>query len=187
MEPLAVAALAVLVGSSDSVRPVASMAELAELFDLAHVSRAPARFDEAELAQLSARTLHALPYATVADRLAALGSGGEGFWLAVRGNLARIEEALDWWRIVNGPVTPVIDDESVVKAAAETLPAGPLEASVWKPWTDAVKAATGAKGKALFMPLRLALTGRDHGPELGPLLPFMGRERILARLSGRSA
>lgn len=188
MEPLAVAALAVLTGSSDAVRPVASLDELAELFDLAHVSRAPARFDETELASLSARTLHHLPYMTVRPRLAAIDAdGGESFWLAVRGNLDRIGDAVMWRRIVLGEIAPRIEDASFIDAARACLPPGSIDAGTWKAWTDALKVATGAKGRALFMPLRLALTGLDHGPELGPLLPLMGRARIEARLAGKAA
>ena len=187
-EPLAVAALAVLVGSAESVRPVESLEELAMLVDLAHVSRAPAKFDEAELAQLNARTLHQMEFQAAAPRLGALGvGGGEAFWLAVRGNLSSFAEVTDWWGVVAGTVTPVIEDQAFAAAAALALPSGELDGGSWKAWTDAIKASTGAKGKALFMPLRLALTGREHGPELAPLLPLMGRERVLARLSGKTA
>lgn len=188
MEPLAVAVLAVLTGSSDAVRPVGSMAELAGLFDLAHVSRAPARFDEAELAALSARTLHRMSYEAAAVRLQALGIGGdEAFWVAVRGNLARFDEAASWWRVVAGTVAPVIEDSAFVTLAAAHFPQGALDGGSWRQWTDAVKAATGVKGRALFMPLRLALTGLDHGPELAQLLPLIGRDKALARLSGLTA
>lgn len=188
VEALAVAALAVLVGSSDAVRPVASLDELAGLVELAHVSRAPAKFDEHELETLSARTLHQLPYAAVADRLAALGvEGGEAFWLAVRGNLGRLDEAKRWWRVVHGPLAPVIADAVFASDAAALLPPEPFDTATWKSWTGAVAAASGAKGKALFMPLRLALTGLDHGPELAVLLPLIGRDKALKRLHGESA
>lgn len=188
VEPLAVAALAVLVGTSDAVRPVASLDELAALVDLAHVSRAPAKFDEHELEALSARTLHQLPYAAVAERLAQAGiPGGEAFWLAVRGNLGHFGEARQWWQVVEGPVTPVIADADFARRAAELLPAEPFDATTWKSWTQGVAAATGAKGKALFMPLRQALTGLDHGPELAALLPLIGRDKALKRLAGETA
>jgi glutamyl-tRNA synthetase len=188
VEALAVAALATLVGTSDAVRPVASLDELAGLVDLAHVSRAPAKFDEHELETLSARTLHQLPLAAVADRLAALGiAADEAFWQAVRGNLAKLDEAAQWWRVVQGPIVPVIADPGFAVAAAGLLPAEPFDATTWKSWTQAVSAATGAKGKALFMPLRQALTGFDHGPELAALLPLIGREKALKRLAGESA
>jgi glutamyl-tRNA synthetase len=188
MEPLAVAALAVLTGSADAVRPVESLEELAGLIELAHISRAPARFDEHELAALNARTLHAMPYARARARLEAREiGGGEAFWLAVRGNLARFDEVRGWWDVVGKPLTPVISDEAVCAAARALLPPGEPTPETWKPWTEAVKAQTGAKGRALFMPLRLALTGLDHGPELAPLLPFIGRARVLARLAGEKA
>ncbi|MBN9456565.1 MAG: glutamate--tRNA ligase [Bosea sp.] len=188
VEPLAVAALAVLVGTSDAVRPVASLDELASLVELAHVSRAPAKFDEHELETLSARTLHQMPFMAVADRLAAAGiGGGEAFWLAVRGNLGKFEEAKLWWRVVEGPVVPVITEPDFAAKAAAALPPEPYDAASWKNWTQAVSAATGARGKALFMPLRQALTGLDHGPELAALLPLIGREKALKRLAGESA
>ncbi|WP_199088703.1 glutamate--tRNA ligase [Bosea sp. ASV33] len=188
VEALAVAALATLVGTSDAVRPVASLDELAGLVELAHVSRAPAKFDEHELETLSARTLHQLPLAAVADRLAALGVlADEPFWQAVRGNLTKLDEAAQWWRVVQGPVSPVIADPGFATTAAGLLPAEPFDATTWKSWTQAVSAATGTKGKALFMPLRQALTGLDHGPELAALLPLIGREKALRRLAGESA
>ncbi|TAJ26901.1 glutamate--tRNA ligase [Bosea sp. (in: a-proteobacteria)] len=188
VEPLAVAALAVLVGTSDAVRPVASLDELAGLVELAHVSRAPAKFDEHELEALSARTLHQMPYEQVAERLTEAGlPGGEPFWQAVRGNLTKLDEAKIWWQVVQGKVTPVIADRDFARRAAELLPAEPFDATTWKSWTQGVAAATGAKGKALFMPLRQALTGLDHGPELAALLPLIGRDKALKRLAGESA
>ncbi|WP_052341411.1 glutamate--tRNA ligase [Salinarimonas rosea] len=188
LEPLAVAALAVLVGSSDAVRPVASLEELAALVDLGHVSRAPARFDEAELAALNARIVHEMSFEAVAPRLAAMGvGGGAAFWEAVRGNVGTLAEARDWWDVVAGPVVPVVEDAPFCARAAEALPPEPWDAGTWKSWTDAVKAATGAKGRALFMPLRKALTGRDHGPELAALLPLIGRDKAAARLAGDTA
>jgi glutamyl-tRNA synthetase len=188
LEPLAVAALAVLVGSADSVRPVADLDELARLIDFSHISRAPAKFDEHELEQLNARLVHEMPYEAVRDRLAKLGiEGGEAFWLAIRSNLGKVDDAAQWWPVVNGPVQPVVEDRAFVEKAAEALPPAPWDSATWKTWTEAVKAATGAKGKALFMPLRLALTGVDHGPELAALLPLIGPERAKARLAGRVA
>jgi glutamyl-tRNA synthetase len=188
LEPQAVASLAVLVGSAEAVRPVKDMNELARLIDFAHISRAPAKFDEAELEHLNARLVHELAYDEVKDRLAALGiGGGEAFWLAVRTNLTKVSDAAEWWSVVEGPIEPVIAEPAVVSAAAKTLPPAPWDGSTWKGWTETVKAATGAKGKALFMPLRLALTGRDHGPELAPLLPLIGPERARRRLAGETA
>jgi glutamyl-tRNA synthetase len=188
LEPQSVASLAVLVGSAEAVRPVADLNELARLIDFSHISRAPAKFDESELEHLNARLIHEMPYEAARERLAQLDAdAGEAFWLAVRGNLTKVQDAVEWARVVSGPVTPVIEDKAFIEAATNVLPPTPWDAATWKAWTEAVKTATGVKGKALFMPLRLALTGLDHGPELGALLPLIGPERAMARLSGQAA
>ncbi len=187
-EPAAVASLAVLVGSAEAVRAVADLDELAGLVDFAHISRAPARFDEAELDHLNAHLVHAMPFLAVRDRLGSLGvGGGEEFWVAVRSNLTKVPEAVSWWRIVDGEISPEIDDLHFTTAAAKLLPPEPWDASTWKTWTGAVKRETGAQGRALFMPLRRALTGLDHGPELAALLPLIGLEKAKARLAGETA
>ena len=186
IESLAVAALAVLVGSAEAVRPVDSLDELAQLVDLSHLSHAAARFDEAELEALSARMLHRMPYAAVADRLAALGVAGpdaEALWLAVRGNLSRLDDAALWRQVVGGEVAPIVEDADFLSLAAANAPEAPWDQSTWGAWTTRLRELTGRKGRALFHPLRLALTGRDAGPELALLLPLIGRARALARLS----
>ena len=172
IEPLAVAALAVLVGSAEAVRPVASLDELAELIDLSQLSHGAARFDEAELEALSARTLHRASYAAVADRLAALGVAGsnaEALWLAVRGNLSRLDDAVIWRQVAEGEVAPIVEDADYLRLAAACAPEGAWDQSTWGAWTARLKERTGRKGRALFHPLRLALTGREAGPDLGPL------------------
>jgi glutamyl-tRNA synthetase len=189
VEALAVAALAVLVGSAEAVRPVGSLDELATFVDLGQLSHGAARFDEAELDALSARVLHQTPYAAVAERLAAIGvagPGAEAFWNAVRGNLFRFSDATDWREVVESDIEPVVEDRSYLDLAASRLPVGVWNASTWSEWTNDLKALTGRKGRALYHPLRLALTGRDAGPELAALLPLIGRSRALARLSAPS-
>jgi len=188
IEPMAVASLAVLIGTSESVSAARSMDALAERFDPAATSKSAAKFDPAELAALNRALVHAMPFVEVEERLAALGIAGdkaEPFWLAVRGNLDRVADAGPWWRIVReGPrEKPALsaEDAAFVSAAFDALPPEPWDATTWKLWTDRVKAATGRKGRALFMPLRLALTGREQGPELADLLPLLGREGTLAR------
>jgi glutamyl-tRNA synthetase len=190
IEPLAIAALATLTGSSDAVHPVASLQELGGLFDLSHVSRGAARFDENELATLSARTLHAMAFADVSERLVEAGVFGakaEAFWLAVRGNLETFSDVREWWRVVEQSSDPIIEDADYCKAALALLPDEPYDAQTWSRWTGAIKEQTGRKGKMLFHPLRLALTGKESGPELAQLLPLMGRVKAAARLSGQSS
>lgn len=182
LEAMAVVSHAALLGTSDNIHPCADYAELVEGFDLHKLSRAPARFDEAELAHLNAKLLHHLPWDAVKDRL---GYGSEAFWTAVRGNVEKLSDSKTWFDVVTNRIKPVIADEdrAFVAAARQLLPLEPWDHTTWKAWTEAVKSATGRKGKALFMPLRLALTGLDHGPELAQLLPLIGRERVLERLS----
>jgi glutamyl-tRNA synthetase len=106
--------------------------------------------------------------------------------MAVRGNLTTLADVDSWWTTIAGTITPQIagEDRDFITAAARLLPPAPWNGETWKVWTDAVKAETGRKGKGLFMPLRLALTGLDHGPELALLLPLIGRERARERLGG---
>jgi len=188
LEPLAVTSYAATIGTSDPIAPHTSLEELVQVFDFAKLSRAPARFDPHDLRLLNAKLLHVLPYAAVATRLEDMGiSGGEVFWEAVRGNLAVLADAKIWWLVVNGPLEPVVENGDLCQSAAKLLPPEPWDAETWPAWSSAVKAATGAKGKALFQPLRLALTGEAHGPELKHLLPLIGRDRALARLEGKTA
>jgi glutamyl-tRNA synthetase len=188
IEALAVVSYAATIGTSDPVAPHVNLDTLVRSFDFAKLSRAPARFDPAELRALNAKLLHMLPFAAVAERLKAMGiKGGEAFWEAVRGNLAVLGDAKFWWEVVHGPLAPVIESRDLCRAAARLLPPEPWDAETWSAWSQAVKEATGAKGRALFQPLRLALTAREHGPELKQLLPLIGRERAAARLEGRAA
>ncbi len=183
IEPEAVVALLARLGTSDPVEPVVDRQGLIDAFNFARFGRAPARFDEAELAQLNTRIVHQLPFDRVA---AALPAGMDAAaWDAVRGNLDRVSDAADWWQVVTGPVDPVEldeDDRAFVAAAAQVVGEMAWDAP-WATLTAALKTATGRKGKALFLPLRLALTGKAHGPDMAALLPLIGRERAVARLT----
>jgi glutamyl-tRNA synthetase len=190
IESLAVATAAVLTGSSVALHPVGSLDELAASFDLGELSRTVARFDPAELAALSARTLHGLSFEAVRERLKAYDIAGhkaKPFWLATRGNLSAFLDVVDWWRVVAGEIAPIVEDPEFLVAARENMPGEPWDETVWANWTKALKDVTGRKGRALFHPLRLALTGRDNGPELAALLPLIGKAKAVARLSGRAA
>jgi glutamyl-tRNA synthetase len=185
IEPQAVRALLARIGTSDPVEPVADMAPLIAGFDFTRFGRAPARFDEGELAQLNARILHQTPYAAVADRLPT--GMGAAEWEAVRPNLNTVAQAAAWWQVIEGPVEapePAGDDRAYLAQAAEV--AGQIDwgNDPWHALTAALKDATGRKGKTLFLPLRLALTGRAQGPDMAALLPLIGRDRTIARLNG---
>ena len=187
-EPMAIASLAVLVGSSEAIRAIPNLVELSKLVDFSHISRAPAKFDPLELDQLNAKLLHEMSYEQAKPRLEKLNvGGGEAFWLAVRANVARLPQVTEWWTIVNHPVTPLIEDREFIEKALTFLPEEPWDADTWKKWTSPLAKETGRKGRLLYMPLRQALTGFDHGPELALLLPLIGRKRTVERLSGKTA
>jgi glutamyl-tRNA synthetase len=183
-EPIAIAIMASLTGTSLPIETYETLDEIANRLDFSMISHGAARFDPAELDSLNARLLHTLPYEGAAARLSALGLEGEAMWLLLRENLRKFNDIAEWSKLVTGPVEPVISDEDrdFLALAKALLPAEPWDDTTWSQWTDALKTATGRKGKALFMPLRLALTGRHDGPELKSLLPLAGRKACLDRL-----
>lgn len=188
IEAMAVANLAALTGTSDDVQPLHGMMQLAEVFDPSHASKSAAKFDVADLDRLNRAILHDMSFLEAQDRLAAMAISGEKaeqFWNIVRGNIDKLHDALDWWKIIrDGPANPVdfnFEDTVFIREAFALLPQEPWSPAVWREWTEAVREATGRKGRALNMPLRLAITGREDGPGMGQLLPMLGREGILAR------
>lgn len=184
IEPEALIALLARLGTADPVDPALDADALAASFDLAHFGRAPARFDEAELHRINAAVVHRLPYAR-ARHLLPEGMSEAG-WDAIRPNLAHIGEAGEWWRVVTGPVSPppfADEDRAYLAQAADLLAA---RSDDWHMLTSALKRSTGRKGKALFLPLRQALTGHDHGPEMAMLLPLIGKDVAVRRLRAAS-
>jgi glutamyl-tRNA synthetase len=181
LEAMAVVSHAALLGTSDNIHPCTDYKELVEGFDLHKLSRAPGRFDEKELLALNAKLLHMLPWDAVKARLP---EHSEAFWLAVRGNIGKLADVKHWADVLLPGHKGVVadDDRAFISTARGLLPAEPWDGTTWKIWTDAVKLSTDRKGKSLFMPLRLALTGLDHGPELTALLPLIGREDAINRL-----
>ena len=187
IEPAAITSLLARLGTSDPVEPVTEPRVLADGFAFDRLGRAPARFSMDELWQLNAKVLHLTPYERVADRLSGMGVS-EALWAAIRGNLDKLADAALWKDVTEGTVEPVIEegDRAFCETAAEHVPSGELSADDWKPFVDAVKDATGRKGKGLFMPLRRALTGQERGPEMADLFPLIGSEKARARLRGEA-
>ncbi|HWK35000.1 glutamate--tRNA ligase [Sphingomonas sp.] len=182
IEPEAVVALLARIGTSQPVEPLVDRAPLVAGFDFAHFGRAPARFDEAELAGVNARIVHQLPYDAVRERLPA-GIGAEA-WDAIRPNLERVADAAEWWGVIEGPVAATADpaDRDFLIQAAAIAESIDWSADPWHALTGALKDASGRKGKPLFLPLRRALTGRDHGPDMAALARLIGRDRAIERL-----
>jgi glutamyl-tRNA synthetase len=186
LEPMAIISLLARLGSADPIEPFTNIQDLVASFDMNKFSKGAPKFDMEELLRLNAKIIHNTPYETVNVRLGHmdLAEVDEHFWNSVRPNLTKLSDIKEWWHVANGPVEPVIDDRDFITQAASVLPPAPWNDGTWKSWTDAVKTATGRKGKDLFMPLRKALTGMEHGPELAVLLPLIGPDKAKARLSG---
>ncbi|HRD46831.1 MAG TPA: glutamate--tRNA ligase [Caulobacter sp.] len=188
-EPLAVVSHLARIGTSDPLEPGASITALAGDFAFGKMAHRAARWDPEDLAKVNAAIIHAMPYSEAKQRLEAVGADlGEDFWLAIRQNLVLFKDVAQWAGVVGGAVAPAIaeEDRPVVQAALELLPDA-VDQTTWSAWTGAVKDRTGAKGRGLFMPLRKALTGLDHGPDMGAILPLIGRDKAARRLAGETA
>jgi glutamyl-tRNA synthetase len=183
-EAMAVATMAALTGTSLPVEPYQNLEAIAERLDLSMISKGPARFDPTELESLNARLLHAMPFEAARPRLQALGLADEALWLGLRGNLRRFGDIAGLARLAKGPVVPRIapEDRGFVDEARSRLPPVPWDETTFAAWIEPLKAASGRKGRALFEPLRLALTGTADGPDLKALLPLIGREEAVRRL-----
>ena len=185
LEALAITSLLARLGTSDPVLPETDIDALSNGFDFARVGRAPARFDEAELESLNAKILHKTEFSAVRDRLEALGVS-ETLWDAIHENLTRLKDAAEWKDIIEGEIDPVIENAELTAMAADLAP-DVLDTESWSVITKALMEKAGVKGKKLFMPLRLALTGKPRGPEMATILPLIGAEKARQRLRGERA
>jgi glutamyl-tRNA synthetase len=183
VEPMALLDVLARIGTSQPVEPIASLEELAESFDFSTFGRAPAHFDASEVELINSRLLHHLDFASVADRLPK--GASEQDWLALRGNLERLGDVSDWLVVLHGDVDPPelgYDERLLVKEAAAVAEKLDWSAEPWRALTEQLKRSTGKKGRELFHPLRLALTGRESGPEMVPLVAVIGKAATVRRL-----
>ena len=187
LEPMAVSSLASLIGTGQDVEACSSLDELSKVFDPQKVSRSNAKFDAGDLDGLNEKLLHDMAYDVAAPRLAQKGWDlGEAFWHAVRANISRFDDVAVWHQVVSGDVDAAEmddDDKAFVAGALQHLPDEPWDDEIWSTWTGILKGETGRKGRALFMPLRKALTGQGHGPDMKEMLPLIGRANTVRRLS----
>lgn len=179
--PMSITSLLAKLGTSDAVQAFESMEALIHSFDLSKFGRAPANYDAGELLKLNEKLIHSAPFAAVQHRVQGL---DEATWLAIRSSLKTLDEAAQWVELIHTPPQAQLpeDDRAFVHSTIPHLPPEPWGEATYDTWIAAVKPTTERKGKALFMPIRLALTGMEHGPELKVLLPLLGRERVLERL-----
>ncbi len=185
LEAMSIVSLMARLGTSDSIEPFSDVNDVIKTFDISKFSRGTPKFDEEELNRINAKILHEMDFLAIKERLNSIGLSDidEEFWLTVRPNIEKLSDLQEWWQVAKGPVTPKIDDVEFISQALELLPSAPWNENTWKEWTKAVKEKTGRKGRDLFMPLRQALTGMDHGPELGLLLLLIGEDKVKERLS----
>ena len=183
IEPMALLSLMARLGANEPVELRSSMEELIDGFDLSQFGSAPTKFDVADLGPMTAKAVAALPYREMEQSLADLGVPADiapAFWEVARENVATRAGIADWWALCRDGAAPLVDaeDADFVATAKDLLPAQPWDGDSWKSWTTAVKEATGRKGRGLFMPLRKALTGMEHGPDMSKLMPLLQKHRL---------
>ena len=183
LEPMAVLSLLARLGTSDPIEAFNALDPLIDSFDFSKFSRASAKFDPNEIFRLNAKILHETAYEDVKDRIEGV---DEELWLAVRGNIERLRDIEEMRRIIEGPIEPVIEEPDFISEALAALP-DTFDEQTWSAWTSALKDKTGRKGKALFMPLRQAITGMSHGPEMDKLLLLIGPDKVKERLADKKA
>lgn len=189
LEPMSIVSLMARLGTSDPIEAYTDHASLIKDFDFSKFSRSTPKFDPEELVRLNAKILHETEFAAVQSRLKDMGLGelDENFWNAVRPNLEKFNDIQEWWKMVNDPTSSIIDaeDKDFTAQAASVLPPAPWTTETWSEWIGKIKEISDRKGKGLFMPLRKALTGMEHGPELNNILPLLGEDKVKARLLGK--
>ena len=178
VEPFALLSLLARLGTSDPIELRTEMAALIDGFDIEKFGTAPTKFDADDLYPLTGRYLQTLPLESVQSDIEALGVPAdqiEQFWMVVRENISTMHDVAGWWTLCSEGAEPLIDEEdsAFVAEALKLLPDGPFDSSTWSAWTSAVKEASGRKGRGLFMPLRKAITGQSHGPDMGALMPLL--------------
>ena len=176
LEPMSLLSLMARLGSSDPIEAYTTVKPLIESFDFSKFSRSTPKFDSEELVRLNAKILHETSFENIQDRLKEekLNDMDELFWNVVKCNIAKLRDSHEWWDVAHGPVQPIIEQEDAAftHQAADLLPPAPWDENTWHEWIAKIKEESGRKGKTLFMPLRKALTGKEHGPELPNLLPL---------------
>jgi glutamyl-tRNA synthetase len=186
IEPMSINCLLARLGTSQPVEAKYSLDELAAGFDLSTFSRTPPRFDMSDLENLNRKIYQVWPYAALQQKLKDLKAEGisEQIWNLIKGNISTLDELTQWQQVFFGDISNSADDKDYLAIALTLLPSEPWTIETWSSWTGAIKAKTGRKGRELFMPLRKALTGFDHGPEMKEVLPLLGEKLVRNRLGG---
>ncbi len=170
-------------GSSEPIELFDNLSDLTENFNISNFGAQPTKFDLNDISPISKKYISGLDVSVVSEFLLNSGIPADkipDFWLMVRDNINTQAEVKNWWSICFEGVTPLIDKEDLefISIAKSLLPVGTFDENTWKIWTSEIKEVTGRKGKALFMPLRKALTGVEHGPDMSKLLPLLQKINI---------
>ena len=183
VENMAICSYLAKLGTSEDIRSFYSLEELAETLDFSKIGRAQPKFDVEELKHFNTKHIHNMPFEAVQNRV----NVSADFWEKVKANIEIVDDIKVWEKICVGEITPVIENKELTDLAADLLPKTELTADAFNIWLGDVKAKTGLKGKDLFHPIRLALTGEASGPELKTLLGLIGYDKAYQRLKGQKA
>jgi len=188
LEPMSVCSLLSRLGTSEPIEAFEQIQPLVDSFGFDKFSRGTPKLDPDELLRLNSKIIHEISFDDVRIRLAEMGLHDldADFWDAVKANLEKVSDIKEWWEVAKGPVTPVIEDDNkdYIANAMASIPPAPWDENTWSAWTSALKESTGRKGRGLFMPLRQALTGMEHGPDMASLLLLIGPDKAAQRLKG---
>jgi glutamyl-tRNA synthetase len=188
LEPMAINSFFSLLGSSSDITPFKNLDELVKEFDINKFSKSPTTYMPEELLRINHKLIISLSFNEVKSRLQDIGALeiDEQFWFAVRANLQKLAEIKDWWNICYLPSRVTGLDQELLKQAAQLLPNEPITTDSWGMWTKNLMTLTGKKGKEIYLPLRLAITGMSSGPEMSNLLPLLSRTQIIERLTSQA-
>ncbi len=181
IEPMALCSFLTFLGTSSDIKPMYDLNSLSDNFNLKNVSRNPPKFNESDLLSLNAKYLRDAPFSMILEALGDV-KYNEEFWIVVRDNIETLPDAHYWWEVCYGIIKPIINDSEYISVALDLLPKGDWDVETFGLWVKQIKLKTGRKGKELFQPLRLAITGRGDGPELKFLMPLIGYDKTVSRL-----
>jgi len=184
IDPMAVNSVLARLGSSDPIRPFGAIQDLLDDFDITRFSKSSPKFSLSETLRINAQLLQNLSFQEIVKKTGKLENIDENFWDIIRKNIKTIDGIKEWQKVCFGSINPIIEDAGFLTIAAKLLPEETFDQDTWEQWVEKIKTETGRKGEGLFMPLRLAITGFQHGPELAKLLPVIGREKVVSRLKG---
>jgi glutamyl-tRNA synthetase len=185
IEPMTINSYLAKIGTSGNIKPYFSIEELIKNFDITKFSKATTLFDIDKLGLLNKEFLHHLDFKQAQSRLKSMQIEDENFWYVVRGNIEKFSDAKKWWEICKEKIAPIINDKEFIEIAKSLFPEGRVDDGTWGVWTKSLQEKTQRKGRALFLPLRQAITGQEQGPELAKMLQLIGKEKILSRLAGK--